>query len=104
MHFNGDTICMPCSIRDKFIWIDSLLHGGYNILLEDISSCNFVIQGAESMDQGNGSSHIFPLWHLRKSKKDCLCAFLASLSVSHPIFFFYIFAAHSLSPEVENLK
>lgn len=40
------------------------------------------------------------------SKKDCLCAFLSPSSVCHPVSFsfFYICAAHSLSPEVENLK
>lgn len=50
--------------------------------------------------------YYFPHWHLHMKltpRRIVLELFLASLSVSHPIFF-SIFAAHSLSPEVENLK
>lgn len=41
-----------------------------------------------------------------KSKRDCLCAFFFSSPTSSVIlfFFFSISTAHSLSPEVENLK
>lgn len=91
----------------NLFWINLLLHGGYSILLEDISSGSFVVQGAEYMERRSGSAQIFfPHWHLHMKlilRGIVFVLFLASLSVSHPIFF-SIFAAHSLSPEVENLK
>lgn len=53
--------------------------------------------------------YFFPSWHLRMKLIPRRIVFvlffslLASMSVSHPMFF-SIFAAHTLSPEVENLK
>lgn len=86
----------------NLFWTNLLLHAGYNILLADVSSCNFVIQGAEN--RGTDIFSSLASSYETNSKKDCLCAFSRLSVFLSSLFFFSIFAAHSLSPEVENLK
>lgn len=66
---------------------------------------NFAIQRAENMERCSRSASFFPSLaspRETKSKKDRLCAFSPLCLPSR--FYFPIFAAHSLSVEVENLK
>lgn len=81
--------------------INSLLHGGCNIL-SGYFITQFCLPGCRvTWSEGTGvHRYYFPHWHLHMKltpRRIVLELFLASLSVSHPIFFFYLCCSQSLS-------